>query len=130
MSPWLTINSFYLTHTVHASYIEIESILLKWSYFLSFPLFLSSIHVLTYFWQTWAEVSFDYHFVLLLVPSTDDQIVLRCNKPKELLKPAIHTSEIDTLHNMYNIVHKDCFTFLSHYNTCKFSSFVCTCSFL
>jgi len=37
---------------------------------------------------TCSEVSLNNHLVLLLVPSCNDEIVLRADEPQELLKPA------------------------------------------
>lgn len=37
---------------------------------------------------TRAEVTFDNDLVLLLIPSSDDQVVLCADEPQELLKPA------------------------------------------
>lgn len=37
---------------------------------------------------TSSEVALDDHLVLLLVPSCDDEVVLRADEPQELLKPA------------------------------------------
>lgn len=36
---------------------------------------------------TCTEVTFDNHLVLLLIPSSDDQVVLCADEPQELLKP-------------------------------------------
>lgn len=40
------------------------------------------------FCHTWSQITFDYHLILLLVSSGDDQKILGADKPQKLLKPA------------------------------------------